>query len=149
MATFSSTALQAKSNLVAALQAMTGVGGLLAQVQVTYGWGGRDLEREWVFLGDIAWSDESWGPLGDLQRQEDYTIHLVINVADPGFTDSDAESRAFALLAVIEAYLRTNPFQPLGKHCQQDIVPVSCRTGNRTEGAECQLEAKIRIMARI
>src|SRR4051794_29190105 len=98
--TSNSTALSVKTALVAAMQAQTGSGGSLPGVQVTFGWPGRNPEREWMFFGDINWASEDWAPYGARHREENYTIDLIINIQAPGGQDSEVEATAFTYFGV-------------------------------------------------
>jgi hypothetical protein len=148
--TFTSTALAVKQSLAEALQAMTVPGGDLDGVQVTYGWPGKDPERQWLFLGKIHWISEDWAAQGARHRQEDYEIDLVINIVGFGSQDEDVEVIAFQYLGAVENYLRLNPFQPAtAQSTAVDVVPTSSATFPTPDGAACELAAKVRVSARI
>lgn len=83
----------------------------LAGVQVVYALG-RDVEREVVYGGKVeATVDRS--TMRDASGFEDHdetaTIHLHIRVLRPGGTDADAELRAAAIGAAIEALVDGDP----------------------------------------
>lgn len=81
-------------------------------VNVSIEWGApaseSELEREMVWLGDVTFEQE-WGSLGRRMRTEEYAISLVAQVFEPGDDEKSAETRAWAMFALIEIALRSDP----------------------------------------
>ena len=60
-----------------------------------------------IILGDTD-MDQDWAALGARNRDENSVIHCTIYLVGPGQSQTDVNKAAFALLALIESYLRTN-----------------------------------------
>lgn len=82
----------------------------LANVSIEWGAPASEseLEREMVWFGDVKF-DQQWGALGRRLRTEDYSISLVAQVFEPGDDEKSAETRAWAMFALIETALRSDP----------------------------------------
>lgn len=79
---------------------------------VNIGWShpGKNKLREDVFIGGTAPSDvQQWATIGNRQREENYSLQLVIAVIKPGADAEEVERRAAAMLAAVETWLRDNP----------------------------------------
>ncbi len=105
-------AAAAKKALIDALDALTGTGGSLADVQVAYSFPGRTLQREVIYGGVAA------GPLelsamrgsGRVKRIERPLLELHILVTDPGHDTTEVtDARAAEIGAVIEELLAADP----------------------------------------
>jgi hypothetical protein len=153
--TATSTIPAVKSYLVSALQATIGVLPSMlgaGTVQVTYGWP-DNAEREHVYIGGTANSDQQWAALGAKARQEDYALELVIVVGKPGSTQQEVTERAFTLLASAETALRTTPEpdgMPAGvQSLVVDIHPHRLIEGVWDDGRIAVIDSTIDIRARI
>lgn len=143
---FTSTAFVYKAALLEALKDLPAFDG----VQVTYGWPGRNTEREFLFLGEITWSDEHWTSVSARQREENYEIRTICNVQKPGGSDQEASERAGELIGALEVYLRGHPLPVTGaRSVTVGIVPKSVKAGPYDAGAEAQFEVGIAVSARI
>lgn len=93
-----------RAALVALLQARAG----LAGVQIGYGMPSGALQREHMLLGTVDASQE-YRAIGTTRKYEDYTATLHISVTREGTNQQAADERALALLAQVEAALRSDP----------------------------------------
>lgn len=75
-------------------------------VQVSYGHPGRDVQTEFVFVGDNADWDTEWASLGAQSRREKFALQLVVNAL--GSTQQEATERMFYLFSIAENTL-TDP----------------------------------------
>lgn len=68
---------------------------------------GESPEEAVIISGSDDWTQE-WSTVGNLRKSEDFTVGFAIWVVKPGGEDAikTAYDRAFAILAVIETYLR-------------------------------------------
>jgi hypothetical protein len=102
MATTTITAM--RTALLALLQARAG----LAGVQLGYGMPPGALQREHMLLWLVEASQE-YRALGTTRKFEDYTVTMHIGVVREGTNQKAADERALALMADVEAALRTDP----------------------------------------
>lgn len=138
------TAFDAKSKVVELLAAERA----LAEVPITYGIDLRDIQREWVAVGKIEWSDDDWAAIGARSRDESYEIALYVNVQKPGGTQREAEARVIEILTTIESALRANPTLD-GLVRVAGFVHRNALAYPYVDGQEAQAEAVIRVKARI
>lgn len=121
----------------------------LAGIAVTYGHPGRDMEREFVYVGGtVAW-DEEWASLGAGRRTERYTLELIINVTTPGNDQREATERAFALLNEIGKAVLGDPTLGGRMLTSAELVFRTLGEGMYDEGREAQIAAGIRCDARL
>ena len=66
-----------------------------------------NLKSTCVILGDIT-HDQNWAALGARNRDENTSLQLTIYVLGPGQTQTAVNESAYALLALIEIWLRNN-----------------------------------------
>lgn len=97
------TVPEAKAALLAAMRAQEGLQG----VQIEWAHPGKGIKRETIYFGDTLF-DESPAALGNRNRNEDYTLELVVTVEKAGNDAEGAERRVWALLAEIAGVLREN-----------------------------------------
>lgn len=93
-----------KNALYTRLAARTG----LAGVQVVYGWPAGALQREHIILGGVDGSQE-FRAIGAQHRFEEYTLTVYINVLREGVQQQTCDERCLALMAELEAELRSDP----------------------------------------
>lgn len=93
-----------RAAFVALLQARAGLSG----VQIGYGMPPGALQREHILLGPVDATQE-YRALGTTRKFEDYTVSVFISVTREGVQQQQADERALALLAEVEAALRTDP----------------------------------------
>lgn len=93
-----------RAAFIALLQARAGLSG----VQIGYGMPPGALQREHILFGAVDASQE-YRALGTTRKFEDYTVSLFISVTREGTQQQAADERALALLAEVEACLRTDP----------------------------------------
>lgn len=96
-----------KSALIAQLTARPG----LAGVQVSYGYPGPVPEIEYIWVADIQGRQEL-ALAGRRSRDETYSLTILIKTETTGISGAEQQTaveRAFALMAQIEAQLRTDP----------------------------------------
>ncbi len=93
-----------KAELATQLQA------LLPTVQVVYGGPWPMPELEWMWLADVEF-DQQWATLGKKSRDETFSMQVLVYVEQPGNVSNQqaATERAYALMAVVETYLRGDP----------------------------------------
>jgi hypothetical protein len=83
----------------------------LAGVQISYGFPGPMPEVEYIWLADVKGKQEP-ATIGTRARDETYTLTVIVKsqVSDISNTGQQtATERAFALMAELEAQLRTDP----------------------------------------
>lgn len=93
-----------RAAFIALLQARAGLSG----VQIGYGMPSGALQREHILFGAVDATQE-YRALGTTRKFEDYTVSVFISVTREGTQQQAADERALALLAEVEACLRTNP----------------------------------------
>lgn len=143
-----STLPQVKQALFNLLVADVNLG--TAGVQVTYGFPGKNPEREWVALLNGQWDSEDWVNISANRKDEKYRMGLVVNVQKPGGTQQEATERAMELLGSVESILRTNTNITLGVSgvIVAAINPRSLAEYPYSDGYEAQVEADIYVSAR-
>lgn len=99
----SSSAPAAKAALVSLLQADPGMTG----VTVTYGHPGSEMQQECVWTGMVTAAEQAIS-LGNMLRDEAYTIQVMVLVAQDGDDAQACEERCLALVAVVENVVRAN-----------------------------------------
>lgn len=136
-----STAPEAKRRIIVLLNARPN----LASTSVT--WGGPtkqdDVTDEMVYLTGVEFDGE-WRILGAGQRDEDYTISLVVDVQRYGSDPQPAEERAWALLDEVSAALRSD--STLGGLL---LLPSELAGGEQTNAPTSPEQMGARIEARI
>jgi hypothetical protein len=133
-----------KAALLSRLQARPGLDG----VQVTYGWPSGAVKRESMMLGGANGSQE-FRTIGATQRMEEYALDVYITVIREGQArQQNADERALALMAELEADLRDDPTvnntvltAQLGSF---DLQPMAS-----AETREARLNVSVNVMARI
>lgn len=133
-----------KAALLTRLQARTG----LAGVQVTYGWPSGQVKRESIMLGGVTGSQE-FRTVGATQRMEDYSLTAYVTVIkEGGAQQQSADERALALMAEVEADLRSDPTVNntvlTAQLSRFDLEPMAS-----SETREARLTLTIDVMARI
>lgn len=73
-----------------------------SETQVSYGHPGRDVEREFVFVGDTAEWDTEWASLGAKASTERFALVLVANAVRPGDEQQEATERVFEMFGQAE-----------------------------------------------
>lgn len=93
-----------KAALLTRLAARTGLSG----VQVSYGWPSGQVKRESMMLGGVSGRQE-FRTVGATQKMEEYTLTIYVNVIrEGGALQQTADERALALMAEVEAELRSD-----------------------------------------
>lgn len=142
MATSTVSAL--KAALLTRLQARTG----LAGVQVTYGWPSGQVKRESIMLGGVTGNQE-YRTVGATQRMEEYTLTTYITVIREGSAlQQAADERALALMAEVEADLRSDPTVNNTVLTAQ-LAGFTLEPMASSETREARLTLTIDVMARI
>lgn len=95
-----------KTNLLAQLALRSGLNGVL----VSWGWP-KAPQREMLILGDISdWTQEAAAQrYPQPPREESYRMEVLVYAEKKGWTQADANARAFVIAAEIENQLRTDP----------------------------------------
>lgn len=93
-----------KNALYTRLSARTG----LAGVQVSYGWPSGAVQREHIVIGGVEGSQE-FRAIGAQHRFEEYAVTVYINVLRQGVQTQTCDERCLALMAELEAELRSDP----------------------------------------
>lgn len=140
------TAPTVKVNLLTAIKARAE----FATVQATHGYPGEDIETEWLMLGAIDYTDTAWAQMGNKAREEAYSITCVINIRQAGASEKEAEARAFALYAGVEAALKASVSPGPAGVIYAEVVPKRAfGFPYDRNGYEYQIEASLRVKARI
>jgi hypothetical protein len=102
-----SNAIAAKTALVALLAAA------LSPVRVDGAYNGRLTEREYLYFGHIAGTQEpmTFRAGGRMPRLEEFIVEAHLEVVHPNGTVSDTEARAVTLGQLIEEALAADPTQ--------------------------------------
>lgn len=100
----SSTIPTAKAGILTLLAARPA----LASVQRVWAHPGQLIEKESIFFLE-ALEEESPAAIGQLKREENYTIDLLVSVLQDGDDAKACEERAWALVAEVETALRAEP----------------------------------------
>ena len=144
----SSTWPAMKTAFLAQLQARPNLSG----VQVTYGWpsGGADgiPSKELIALGGVR-MQQAPKSLGNLRRDDRYTLSVIIDVVQMGKNQSACSTRAAALQAEVENQLRTDP---LVNNC--GILWAEFMGAEATDlydgvSRECRIVCSVQCVARI
>ena len=118
---------------------------------VTYGFPGEvDTIDELVFLGQIE-ADDDWGDLGRGQREENYTIDLVINVAHQGQTQQEVTERARDILIACDSIITgaaASALLPAGAAGNVNTVFRRLVERPTDAGREAEITAGIRVYAK-
>lgn len=108
-----STIPAVKAAVVAGLQALTGVGGPLENVEVTWSVKGPP-GRDWIMVGNVTGRQAS-AAIGQQSRDEVYTLEVLVSVVRPTRDDArQTAETAFAHAARIEGLVRPLSQPPLG-----------------------------------
>lgn len=97
-----------KAALQSALLALTGTGQSLDGVQVAYGSPMPNPRAEIIMLGDVT-GNQAPVLLGRQRRDEDYDLDVYVRVQRTTTDQKAVTERAFAIAAVVESTLRTDP----------------------------------------
>lgn len=118
-----------------------------ASVQVVSGYvGGDAAAKESIQLTDWGPAEQRWGVLGNRRRDEEYTLNGLIWVTKAGKTEAairSARDRAFALLAEVEDFLRTDPTIG-GTTKVAELAAYPGEQGANEEGRWVQISFEIR-----
>lgn len=109
----------------------------------------RDFSREDVIIGDTSQSSQDWSALGDLQRQEEFEIELLVRVLTPGLTQREATERAFELFGAIELALRSQPTLGVSGVSFAHIATPRLNEGVLEEGYGAFIESGLSVSGRI
>lgn len=80
-----------------------------------------NLKSTCLILGDVDMKQE-WAALGARNRDEEATIKCVIYVLGPGQSQTTVNKTAFALLGLLELFLRTSTNITLGGNVWQSAI---------------------------
>ena len=82
----------------------------VSPVQCTFGWPGRNVQRECVYSGKVAGphTDLAFRAGGRRPRLEDLTLDLHVQVHTPGATTADVAARALVIGAIVENTIADN-----------------------------------------
>ena len=132
--------------LVVALAARTN----LAGVRVNYGPALPDPGRESINVLGLE-GDQNWAGLGQLVKEEVYTVQVMIFVIREGQQTQPAVERAYALLAELENQLRENSTAPtMGNTVRvASVSTVNLEVGASDTTRSALLTIGVRVQARI
>lgn len=141
-----------KGALLTLLQARSG----LANVQVEWAWpGANKIANESVFFED-AKLDERSDQLGNGTRREDYTLPVYVCVKQKGNDPQTVETRAWALVAEIEAQLKPPNNADLGLGPSDGVKSLTVQVSGhephsyvQDEGWSCEIRVTLAVSARI
>lgn len=148
----------ATSTIPAVRAFLTGPNGLyvtasgLAAIQVSYG-APTNAEQDNVVLAGTADWDQEWAALGNVPRDERYTLDLFIEAAAKGRSQQEAVEQAFTIFAVIENLMRPVP-QVTGLPSGAQIINFEMQVRSQVdtslaEGRGAQIHAGVRVAAHI
>ena len=145
------TAPAAKAALLTLLDARTGLNG----VQVVWTFPGDKAERQYLCFGDTELNEVA-GQLGNGTRHESYTINVWVSVHWPSNDPQDAEERAWAIVAELEAQLKPPNNADLGIAGANGIKSLTAQFAGGTlatypelEGQTAQGSFRVAVEARI
>ena len=119
----------------------------LPEVQVSDGTPGATLEAETIVIADVTFSQE-WAAIGAKNRDENAEIRVVVYVRKMGGTQTEANERAFELLAACELALRSDPTLG-GLVLQLGVVPVAHHKSMGDAAREAYIAVDLKYRARI
>lgn len=119
----------------------------LRQPSVTLGLP-RQPEREMVIVGNVA-GDQQWAPIGNLRRDENYTVDLYTVVLWPGYTAIEAMERAWELFGIVETAIRDNVQVGGTGVLWNEIATPTGDLSVEDEGYAYQVTSALRVRARI
>lgn len=143
-----STAPVFKEALVALLQDANTLGSAEPPVQVSYGFLGRDVERETIAVGGISWDTDEWFPIGANKRSEVYGVNLTVWVNYPGGTQQEATERAMELMGEVETLLQVNANIVMGGISWLSLELNQLSESPYDEGHQAMAEATVLVRAR-
>lgn len=146
----------AKNGIVDQLSALES----LAGVTVASADLGAKTPPETFTLADVTEWTHSWGPIGNLRVDEEFTIETFLLIVKPGAgedTIKAARVRAIAIQAAIEVYLRTSlqhgdatdGITLQGLVNRVEFRPRNMLEGSMANGRFCLIDAGIRVTARL
>lgn len=94
---------------------------------------------------------QAWGALGNRRRTESYTVRGMIGIVRAGSGDDTAEAaraRAYAILAVLEDDIRTDP-NCGGTVLRSNLASANLTQGYAEEGRWAALEIRIDVYAEL
>jgi hypothetical protein len=114
-------------------------------------------KRQLVVVGDTfaeGDDDQQWAALGARTKSERYAVRIHVKILGPGLDVSEARTRAFALLAVIEETLIENVTLAIPSTANYQIISVALRQpthrqGILDEGRGCVIETAVQVAARL
>ena len=141
-----STAPAFMSALVTALAARTNLSG----VRVNYGPALPDPGRESINVLGLD-GEQNWAGLGQLAKEEVYTVQVMIFVIREGQQTQPAVERAYALLAEVENQLRETSTAPtMGNTVRvASVSTVNLEVGASDTTRSALLTIGVRVQARI
>jgi hypothetical protein len=117
--------------------------------QVSMGWPGRDIADSWVMVGNVKWTIAQWAAMGARQREERYTVDVVIDCRSAGGSADDAAGLVAELLGPVAAFLRATPQLAEGVTTLVELMPHSAVDYDYPEGWGHQVHMTVSVTARI
>lgn len=142
-----STAPAVKAALVTLLAADPTI--VADEVQVEYAEPGSGLRQEAIWFDRTVLREEA-AAFGYQRRNEDYTLELVVFVAQDGDEAQLCEERAWELVAIVENTLRGNPTAGGAVNLSVQFIGAEMQPGFAPKGAQrvaiatCELQCKSR-----
>ena len=119
----------------------------LAGYQITWGYPTRTPERRWIFVGEVHWEENQW--INNRTREEVFTISTVINCQLSGGTSEEVELELQRMAEGIEDALKANPTLGIQGIVYSDFAPNKLTSFPSDQAYEGQLEAVLRVKARL
>lgn len=108
-----------------------------------------NLKSTCIILGDVDMVQD-WAAIGARNRDEEAIIKCVIYVLGPGQTQTTVNKQAFALLGLIELFLRTSTNITLGGNVWQSaILPTTIAKQQADNARAAFLAFDLKFNARI
>lgn len=111
---------------------------------------GTNRPRRVLWFGEIAWESETPASLGNMRREEIFSIRFGIEIMDGDPTQQDANDKAEAVMIAVEELLRDQRVLQIGGVTSLGVVPIGLGEGPAgTNGRASLMAAQVRIVARI
>lgn len=152
-----STISAARVALFNKLEQAAAGGGVLSDVQISWGDPLAYEEQEVVALLGISAPDEVPASLGNLSRDESYGIEVRIKVYGPEDDAATVDGRAFAMADAVRSVVNVQPptlsgtvrfAQVTSQRCDAGVQPVLNESGSQT-GWICFIDMTVGCSARV
>jgi hypothetical protein len=137
------TAVEAKVALKAGLEALPGLTG----TQISWSYPSKP-QAEMIVLGNIDDSDQEPGSLGNMTREESYSIAVIVNVLKKASAEVVA-TRAVELAGEVKRYLDANPDLGVERIKWAGVTAQPIREAISGDGRMAEIPLKVTVEARL